>query len=199
MKHSRSIRNGAWTTRSSAIHRANNATSHSCRDLTRTRRVDPRSPSFADDQIRRESHPVSAQIACAASTTRPSFARSSASLRDCRRRCSRSRIDRPGYAKPLSTAIAALCVRAIWNGEGALEIIPGLGALNERQLAFTAISEIPVFGNRAAAISCCREAPTNALVAIDCTRGVQRRHRRSASRTAVATTSVRLRQLTRRE
>ena len=66
------------------------------------------------------------------------------------------------------------------DGEGALGLIPGLGALNERQLAFTAISEIPVFGNRAAAISCCREAPTNALVAIDCTRGVQRRHRRSA-------------------
>ena len=37
-----------------------------------------------------------------------------------------------------------------------------------------------MFGNRAAAISCCREAPTNALVTIDCTRGVQRRHRRSA-------------------
>jgi hypothetical protein len=39
------------------------------------------------------------------------------------------------------------------DGEGALGLIPGLGALNERQLAFITMSEIPVFGNRAAAIS----------------------------------------------
>jgi hypothetical protein len=31
------------------------------------------------------------------------------------------------------------------------------------KLAFTAVSEIPLFGSRAAAISCCSEASTNAL------------------------------------
>jgi hypothetical protein len=31
------------------------------------------------------------------------------------------------------------------------------------KLAFTAISQIPLFGSRAAAISCCREAATKAL------------------------------------
>jgi hypothetical protein len=31
------------------------------------------------------------------------------------------------------------------------------------KLAFTAISQIPLFGSRAAAISCCREAATNTL------------------------------------
>ena len=34
------------------------------------------------------------------------------------------------------------------------------------KLAFTAVSEIPLSGNRAAAISCCREVPTNALEAV---------------------------------
>jgi hypothetical protein len=34
------------------------------------------------------------------------------------------------------------------------------------KLAFTAISEIPLFGSRAAAINCCREAATNALEAV---------------------------------
>ena len=39
----------------------------------------------------------------------------------------------------------------------------GLAPLMNAKLAFTAISQIPLTGNRAAAISCCREAPTNAL------------------------------------
>jgi hypothetical protein len=34
------------------------------------------------------------------------------------------------------------------------------------KLAFTAISQIPLFGSRAAAISCCSEVPTNALEAV---------------------------------
>ncbi len=40
----------------------------------------------------------------------------------------------------------------------------GLGAFNGCQAG--AISEIPLFGNRAAAMSCCSEAPTNALEAV---------------------------------
>jgi hypothetical protein len=35
------------------------------------------------------------------------------------------------------------------------------------KLAFTAISQIPLFGSRAAAISCCREAATNAVYALE--------------------------------
>jgi len=34
------------------------------------------------------------------------------------------------------------------------------------KLAFTAVSEIPLFGSRAAAISCCSEASTKALEAV---------------------------------
>ncbi len=72
---------------------------------------------------------------------------------------------RPPAAPPslLSTAMAALCVQAIWMTR-AHSISPrGLAPSMNAKLAFTAISQIPLTGNRAAAISCCREAPTNAL------------------------------------
>jgi bifunctional non-homologous end joining protein LigD len=42
----------------------------------------------------------------------------------------------------------------------------GLAPSINAKLAFTAISQIPLFGSRAAAISCCSEAPTNALEAV---------------------------------
>jgi hypothetical protein len=47
--------------------------------------------------------------------------------------------------------------------QGALELAAGLAPSMNAKLAFTAISEIPLSGNRAAANSCCKEAPTNAL------------------------------------
>jgi hypothetical protein len=42
----------------------------------------------------------------------------------------------------------------------------GLAPSMNAKLAFTAILQIPLFGSRAAAISCCSEAPTNALEAV---------------------------------
>ena len=39
------------------------------------------------------------------------------------------------------------------DDQGALDLISGLGASMKAKLAFTAISEIPLFGSRAAAIS----------------------------------------------
>ena len=46
--------------------------------------------------------------------------------------------------------------------QGALELAAGLAPSMNAKLAFTAISD-PLSGNRAAANSCCKEAPTNAL------------------------------------
>jgi len=63
----------------------------------------------------------------------------------------------------LSTAIAALCVQAIWMTRAHSISSRGLAPSMNAKLAFTARSEIPLFGSRAAAISCCREAATNAL------------------------------------
>jgi hypothetical protein len=34
------------------------------------------------------------------------------------------------------------------DDQGALDLIPGLGALDEAKRAFTAISQIPLFGSR---------------------------------------------------
>ena len=42
----------------------------------------------------------------------------------------------------------------------------GFAPSMKAKLAFTAISEIPLYGSRAAAISCCGEASTNALEAV---------------------------------
>ena len=43
----------------------------------------------------------------------------------------------------------------------------GFAPSMKANLAFTAVSEIPLFGSRAAAISCCSEASTNALFKTD--------------------------------
>ena len=65
-----------------------------------------------------------------------------------------------------STAIAALCVQAIWMTSAHSTSSRGLAPSMNAKLAFTAVSEIPLPGNRAAAISCCREAATNAPEAV---------------------------------
>jgi hypothetical protein len=50
------------------------------------------------------------------------------------------------------------------DDEGALDLTLSLAL--ERHAGVQAISQIPLFGSRAAAISCCSEAPTNALEAV---------------------------------
>ena len=61
----------------------------------------------------------------------------------------------PPAAPPslLSTAMAALCVQAIWMTRAHSISSRGLAPSMNAKLAFTAISEIPLFGSRAAAIS----------------------------------------------
>jgi len=47
--------------------------------------------------------------------------------------------------------------------ERAFDLVLGFAPSMKAKLAFTAVSEIPLFGSREAAISCCSEASTKAL------------------------------------
>ena len=64
-----------------------------------------------------------------------------------------------------STAIAAAWVQAIWITREHSTSSCGSAPSMKARLAFTAVSEIPSNGSRAAAISCCSEASTNSLEA----------------------------------
>jgi hypothetical protein len=59
--------------------------------------------------------------------------------------------------------MAAVCVQAIWMTRALSIASRGLAPSMNAKLAFTAISQIPLFGSRAAAMSCCKEAATKAL------------------------------------
>ena len=63
----------------------------------------------------------------------------------------------------LSTAMAAVWMQAIWITRAHSTSSWGFAPSMKAKLAFTPVSEILLFGNRAAAISCCSEASTNAL------------------------------------
>jgi hypothetical protein len=62
--------------------------------------------------------------------------------------------------------MVALCVQAIWMTRALSISSRGLAPSVKAKLAFTAISQIPLFGSRAAAMSCWSEAATNALEAV---------------------------------
>jgi hypothetical protein len=50
--------------------------------------------------------------------------------------------------------------------QSAFDLVPWLFSSMKARLAFTATSEIPLYGSRAPVITCCSEASTNSLEAV---------------------------------